>query len=300
VNCGIRYSDGYLTTAGFVNCSTLRYIGSITNNTNITIDGYYRVFADINGDGYFTPTTDTLLQGNTTFTVGPFGSQSISGSIPAANLNQDIFIVVTQITGGASGASRVILFRSTQCSPLPVVFNSFTATRISSINVILRWQTLTEINNSGFFVQRNSGNNTWESAGFINSLAASGNSGSSIDYTFNDINSNRGITQYRIKQVDIDGRSKFSEIRAVRGYAQKEKIIVYPNPSADGRVNILFEDKEGIRDVVLTDMNGSIIRRWTGVTSNSLQIENLHTGMYTLRVTLGGGGSQTIEKIIVF
>jgi len=108
VNCGIRYSDGYLTTTGFVNCSMLRYIGSITNNTNITIDGYYRVFADVNGDGYFTPTTDTLLQGNTTFTVGPLGSQSISGSIPGANLNQDIFIVVTQITGGASGASRVI------------------------------------------------------------------------------------------------------------------------------------------------------------------------------------------------
>jgi len=149
-------------------------------------------------------------------------------------------------------------------------------------------------------VQRNSGNNTWESAGFIGTQAVSGNSNSLIAYIFNDINSNRGITQYSIKQVDIDGRSKLSEIRAVRGDAQKEKIIVYPNPSADGRVSILFEDKEGIRDVILADMNGRIIRQWNAITGNSLQIENLHTGMYALRVTLRGVESQTIEKIIVF
>lgn len=299
VNCGIRYAYGYLTAAGFVNCISLRYNGTITNRTNILIDGYYRVFADVNRDGYFTPTTDTLLQGNTPFSVGPFASLGISGPIPGANLNQNVFIVITQTTGNASGASIVYLFQSSQCSPLPVSFGQFSATRSSPNNVVLKWETLTEINNSGFFIERNMSNNTWDNVTFISSHSPGGNSTTINNYSFTDINTNKGITQYRIKQVDIDGKTKYSEIRAVRGNEQKDKTIVYPNPSTDGHVKIILADQEDKKDITITDMNGHTLQQWTGITNNTLQINNLRTGMYILRVINKKTRNQSVEKIIV-
>lgn len=299
VNCGIRYSSGYISVIGLVNCGTLMYGGIITNNTGITLDGYYRVFADVNGDGYFTPTTDTLLQSNTAYTVGPFGTTTISGPVPRANMNQNIFVVFTQTTGSASGASRVILFTSTQCALLPVTFKSFNATRTSKTTVLVKWETVTETNNNSFSVQRNMGSNKWETVTVINSLAQAGNSSSVLSYTFTDLNSNRGITQYRIKQTDLDAKEKYSEIRAVRGDAQSGKIIVYPNPSNTGQVNIVFENKEGTRDISLTDMSGRIVRKWNGIATNTIRIENLVTGIYTLRVVMKETGSQTTEKIVI-
>jgi hypothetical protein len=57
-----------------------------------------------------------------------------------------------------------------------------------------------------------------------------------------DNNSANAVTQYRLRAVDFDGSSKFSEIRSVRGEGQANRIILYPNPSTDGKVKVVFED----------------------------------------------------------
>ncbi|HEX7903386.1 MAG TPA: T9SS type A sorting domain-containing protein [Chitinophagaceae bacterium] len=302
VNCGIRSTAGFVTAGGLVNCFSLTYFATITNNTTAAITGYYRVYADINGDGYFSPPVDTLIVDTTNYSIGAgVGVNiSISGAVPSANLNQDVFLVLTQTSGVASGASRVIVLPSTLCSALPVTFRSFTARRNDRSNVGLTWETATEINNSGFALQRNLGSNNWETVAFIPSKAAGGNSTSLITYTYNDINSYRGISQYRIKQTDLDGRVKISEIRSVRGDGQKGKTIVYPNPSADGRVNIVFEDnKEVKRDVNVIDMSGRIIRQWKSINGNTLQVDNLDPGLYSVLITVPTTGEQTVEKVVV-
>src|SRR4029079_10084611 len=97
-------------------------------------------------------------------------------------------------------------------------------------NVTLKWETAQEINNSGFAILRNI-SGSWEVVDFIPTQAPGGNSSSPITYTFNDLNSYIGISQYRIRQVDIDGKARYTDIRSVRGYGQKGKTIVYPNPS---------------------------------------------------------------------
>lgn len=299
VSCGIKYSAGFLNLSGFVNCATLRYGGLLSNNTSNIINGYYRVFADVNNDGYYTSFTDTLLQSNTSFTIAANGSLTISGDVPGANINQNVFLVVTQTSGIAAEASRVFLLRTNFCSVLPVNFNSFSTTRTSRTNVLLKWETATESNNKGFSIQRNMGNNKWETTSFINTLAQGGNSSSILNYSSNDLNSNTGITQYRIQQEDLDGKTRLSEIRAVRGFAQNGKNIVYPNPSTDGNINILLEDEKDTRDIIITDMNGQVIKQWNGFTSNILKIENLVTGMYMIRIISRQTGIQTTEKIII-
>src|SRR5262249_24022771 len=125
--------------------------------------------------------------------------------------------------------------------PLPVAFKSFSAARSNGV-VNLKWSSASESNNFGFEVQRLIGTGTWQTISFVSSQATGGNSSSELTYTFTDQNTSKGVSQYRIKQVDIDQRAKFSEIRAVRGLGQMGKTIVYPNPSfGGGKVSVIFD-----------------------------------------------------------
>jgi hypothetical protein len=192
----------------------------------------------------------------------------------------------------------VFLIPSTICAPLPVNFQSFRASRINDYNVNLRWQTASEENNTGFAIYRMTGGQ-WEFIAFVPTQALGGNSSSTLTYSYVDRNNYKGISQYRIKQVDIDGKFKYSEVRAVRGLLQADKVIVYPNPTVDGRVTVLFEDRDGMRDLSLTDNTGRMIRQWKGVSGNTMQIDNLQPGMYMLRILVKETGQQSVEKIVV-
>ncbi|MCB0777444.1 MAG: T9SS type A sorting domain-containing protein [Chitinophagaceae bacterium] len=183
------------------------------------------------------------------------------------------------------------------CLPLPANFGSFTAKR-SAANVQLKWETLTEQNSKGFSVERNTGDNNWIQVAYVPSQAANGSSNDILIYQYTDVNTYRGISQYRIRQIDLDNKSKFSEIRSVRGEGQPVKTIVYPNPSTNGTVNIAFEEKNSILDVSLSDMNGRIIQSWYNV-NNNLQVNNLLPGVYALRIVDRETGEQSTEKIVV-
>ncbi|TMI93237.1 MAG: T9SS type A sorting domain-containing protein [Bacteroidetes bacterium] len=301
VSCHRLYAINYLSAGvgALANCASLTFSATLVNQSGATLNGYYLVYADVNGDGHLALSVDALIVDTTQFSITG-ASTVVTGSIPAANINQDLILVATITTGVAAGGTVVILIPSTLCAPLPVTFKSFNATRVSRANVALRWETASEVNNSGFAVQRNMGAGAWDLVAFIPTQAADGNSSVPFTYTFTDVaNSSKGITQYRIKQVDIDGRAKFSEIRAVRGYEQSGKIIVYPNPSTNGRVNVVFDDAEGTRDVMLMDLSGRMVKQWKGVTGNLLQIDNLGQGMYSLKVINRDSGVQTVEKIVV-
>ena len=130
---------------------------------------------------------------------------------------------------------------TSSCATLPINLKSFTAARNHS-NVGLKWETALEENNKGFEIQRKIGAGGWENAGFVASSALHGNSSSPITYEFTDINAAKGISQYRLKQIDIDSRANYSTIRSIRGEEQSGRTIVYPNPSNDGRINVVFED----------------------------------------------------------
>jgi hypothetical protein len=201
-------------------------------------------------------------------------------------------------TASGIGNSNVIFVDNT-CFPLPVKLTYFNAKRNNASNVGLTWQTAQELNSSGFEIQRQVGSGGWQVVAFVPTQAVNGISGSLLNYSFNDVNNAKGITQYRLRAVDIDANSKFSEIRAVRGEGQAGKIIVYPNPSFDGKVKVVFEDVNGTRDVSLTDMSGRLVKQWTGVTNNNLQIDNITSGYYNLRVVIRETGEQSVEKIVV-
>jgi hypothetical protein len=183
------------------------------------------------------------------------------------------------------------------CDVLPVSIASFSAKRTGT-NVNLIWKTTYELNNTGFYVERNV-NGNWEQVGFVPSQGQNGVSNDILTYAFVDFNNIKGITQYRLRQQDFDAKVKFSEIRSVRGEDQPVKLTVYPNPSANGNVNIVFDDAMAIRNITVMDMGGRVVRTMNGITNNNITIENLQPGMYTVRVVVPETGAQGVEKIIV-
>jgi hypothetical protein len=200
-------------------------------------------------------------------------------------------------TNNNCGGTYCNEFREITRIPLPVTFKSFIANRNRS-QVLLRWETSAEYNNSGFAVERNI-NGNWEQVGWVPTQAPNGRSAADLTYTYTDLNNLKGVSQYRIRQVDIDAKSKYSEIRSVRGEGQLGKTIVYPNPSQNGKINVVFEDAAVTRDVTLSDMSGRIVQQWKGVTNNNITVENLNPGMYFIRIVAIETGEQTVEKIVV-
>ena len=188
------------------------------------------------------------------------------------------------------------------CDPepiiLPVKLHSFTAAR-NTDKVNLTWVTASEDNNQGFELQRMLGNGKWSTVAFIFSQADGGNSTSNLTYQYRDNNNYSGISQYRLLQIDLDGKVKYSDIRSVRGQSQANKTLVFPNPGFNGTVNVIFEDGSAKRSLALTDMSGRMIRQWNNFTDNSLQVSNLKPGMYNLRIYNTETGVQSVEKIII-
>ena len=224
------------------------------------------------------------------------GPHTVSGTFPI--VCPGIITVRVRIwTNNSCGGNFCDTTRSTSQATLAANYKTFSATRNHS-NVILKWETIWEQNTDGFSVERNT-NGIWNQVAFVASQAPGGNSGALLSYQYADVNNIKGITQYRIRQVDFDNKSKYSEIRSVRGDGQIGKIIVYPNPTLDGKVNVSFEDVSVLRDVSLIDMSGRMIKQWKAVTNNQITIDNLTPGMYTLRVVVPETGEQTVEKIVV-
>ncbi len=224
----------------------------------------------------------------------PVPLQSVISGLPATLGSVDLS---NDPTSPAPDDATVISFCNT--ITLPVSLTSFTASRLNRTNVGLRWVTASEQNNSGFEIERQIGTGNWEPVTFVASQAVGGNSQSELVYSHTDMNDSRGITQYRLRQVDLDGKATYSEIRSVRGEGQPVKLTVYPNPTTDGRVNIVFDETNAVRNVSVMDMSGRVVRQINGVTNNNITIENLNPGMYTVRVVVPETGAQGVEKIIV-
>jgi hypothetical protein len=111
---------------------------------------------------------------------------------------------------------------------IPVEMVSFGAS-VNGNSVNLNWQTATELNNSGFEIQRKIENNNWIKIGFVN---GAGTTSEIKNYSYTDSYSSEGNVYYRLRQVDFDGRSTYSKIINVDLNSPSNFILNqnYPNP----------------------------------------------------------------------
>ncbi|GBD87403.1 two component regulator propeller [bacterium BMS3Abin03] len=112
--------------------------------------------------------------------------------------------------------------------PIPVELTSFTATAVKE-NVMLNWSTATETNNYGFEIQKMPLKGFWEAIAF---LPGHGTTAEAQHYKFTDDKVSTGTYQYRLKQIDFNGSSTFSNIVEVSvGIPERFELMQnYPNP----------------------------------------------------------------------
>ena len=122
-------------------------------------------------------------------------------------------------------------------------------------------------------------------------MAAGGNSGSELNYSFLDtrISGNRQL--YRLRQVDLDNHSRYSNIVLIKSELHSAITIgsVFPNPARE-QVNLMIETP--VRDqfrLLVTDVGGKIIKEETvktekGSNNICLDIRKIPAGLYLIKL----------------
>jgi hypothetical protein len=202
--------------------------------------------------------------------------------------------VITRYTAsnGSCGGGTCGITITVNGGPLPIKMSGFYAKRKNS-SVGLNWQTETEINSKEFIVQRKVGNDFIDVA----TIAAS-NSTRGGSYIYNDVNNFKGVSQYRLKLIDLDGTFSYSEIRTVKGTAAANDFTVFPNPSA-GNAKVTITDISEPTDVQLIDNSGRILKVVSMNNSNTADFNNLQKGMYMIRILNKNSGETLTKKLNV-
>jgi sugar lactone lactonase YvrE len=290
------------SSAGTLNIQPLSsptVVGSLpTGIVNISPDRYWRITAT--GLSGYTVTLNFSLQGmsgiqNPTALKVLYRPNASSPWIDVETLSGvtvlrgESHITVKGITSFSDFA-----IGSDASNQLPVELTEFGFRKVGS-GIELHWRTATELNNSGFEVQRRSENRgastEWQVLGFVRGR---GTTTEAQSYSFLD-RSASGKVQYRLKQIDFDGQFEYSNIIEVDAGAPKQFALEqnYPNPfnpttTISYQLPVASQVSLKVYDVlgreVMTLVNG---RQDAGAYNFNFNASELSSGVYFYRLQTG-------------
>jgi len=201
------------------------------------------------------------------------------------------------LNNGTSSAAltRYITLATTTFQILPVNLLAFTATP-EKTSVLLNWTTASEINSSYFEVQRSPNAGDWQP---VTKIAARGNSSTQASYRTADMNPMEGISYYRLKQVDKDGRFAYSQTRKVSFHNIDAVYKIYPNPVKD---KAIIAWQGGLQNkphqVSVYDVNGVKLEVAYSINDNTaiLQLAGLPAAAYVIKLE---SAKQTVQKMLI-
>jgi len=213
---------------------------------------FYWVTADISG----TATADDNMNG----TVDVAGDLSISG--------------------GTLGTSNYGKLNAGADASLPVELSTFSAEPVAD-GILIKWTTESEVNNLGFFIESKSADTDWiEIASYQthSDLQGQGNTSSSTDYSFIDVNAKPGqMISYRLSDVSTAGEVHvYDVIQIALPEAPKETALEppFPNPF-NPQTKISYQLAEsGLVKITIYDMLGRKV--------SSLLNEEQRAGSYNI------------------
>lgn len=284
------------------------------SKTKVIIPGSYTVIVDNNVNSFGLGDVEIQLGGklnmqpNTTINLSVLSSIELTGAgqIIGNNNTEKINIGgVTKYDGSKdfskSGAS--IANATTGVSPLgfmptmllTVKLESFTAEQTHS-GVLLKWSTSAEISNDYFAVERSYNGTSWTGIAIIK---GNGSTQSVSSYQYADMNANSAIVYYRLKQVDFDGASEFSVVRAVNGSASTGSKIYAFNK------NIFIEPAKEIKtavNVMVMTAGGQLMlkQQYSATDKIAINLAALNTGTNLVMVNISNSnGLNQTSKILL-
>lgn len=174
-------------------------------------------------------------------------------------------------------------------TPLPVTLADFTVVA-KQADALLNWHTLQELNNKGYTIQRSFNGLDYENIGQV---SGAGSSSALHSYWFTDagiLNSGKTIVYYRLLIADVDGKSAFSPVIALRieGISQLN-VKLMSNPVTD-YLKLMVSGAAGKLQLSIIDMRGNRLYSKTvdGLNGQvSLPVNGLPQGMYFLQAETG-------------
>ncbi len=180
---------------------------------------------------------------------------------------------------------------------LPVTFTKFNVQKTGA-GVAINWVVAEAINHDYFSVERSTDGIHFTE---INRNNENISGQSSHSFSLNDINlPPAAVLYYRIRQCDVNGNCKYSDIKTVK-FDAKNKFVLYPVP-AGNTVNIVYSNSNAKSvEISIKDQNGRVIMKETrnvtaGINNMQLNITKLNKGNYI--VTLNNGKEKWTEKLV--
>jgi len=260
---------------------------------------------DVSAPGNGTLST-TIGTGYTSFSGTSGATPHVAGTLAlmlSANPNltpEDLsrIIQTTSVEKGTPGkdnrygAGRIDAYQAylQAISEIPVELSSFTA-QVSNNSVILNWSTASEINNSGFSIERKSNSNPkWIEIAFIPGY---GTTTESKSYSFKDENLKSDIYSYRLKQIDFDGTFEYSSVLNAEIVSPLEFHLAqnYPNPfnpltriefTVAEKSNVKIDVYSSIGELVATLINQNVEAGYHSIEFNA---SDLPSGTYIYKIS---------------
>jgi len=204
-----------------------------------------------------------------------------------------------------SAPATVILSFPQPQSSLPVSIVDLAAA-YNDNTVQVKWTTTFEQNNDRFEIERSIDGVNFKTVGVVKGQT---NSGTRHDYEFNDDVKHNTVSKndlyYRLKQVDLDGKTSYSKILVVRVYQTKslQSVSVTPNPAVnDIRINVQLNENSYIVVKVINSSGVEIMRKTTrgNTGSNNFAMEGssqLQTGVYFLEVIINSNERMMVKLV---
>ncbi len=177
--------------------------------------------------------------------------------------------------------------------PLPVTFEGFVARQNTDGSVKLLWNVSEEVNVEGYVVESSTNGVSFKHAGYV---TATGKNIYSLELPDKQLQT----MYYRVRNVDFDGKSKYTTI--IRVYTKEQtglQIQLYPMPAKE---IVTVQHNRSSQNAIITifSQDGKLMQQ-VRPSINSLQTQlNIHAlsnGLYFVRYDDGQGNIQSIKML---
>ena len=217
------------------------------------------------------------------------------------DLNDTTWVNFTVTNEAASkAADRFLLVFSAQKAHglLPLTFTDAKVQQSNqSLNV--NFQTANEKNVKEFDIERSSDGTRFIRVAGVNALNKETN-----NYSWTDASPLAGNNFYRIRSIDIDGKTQYSEV--MKAFAAKGSVglNVYPNPVKNNQLNLqMINQQASIYEVRLMNsfgqnfQNKKIDHKGGSNVISIMPSQNIPKGIYRLEVMSPNGTRQVISVV---
>jgi len=197
----------------------------------------------------------------------------------------DADFTIANVTGSNAANRFMIVFEPVKA--LPVTFTSIKAWK-QDRDIDIQWNVDNEVNIKQYEVQKSADGSNFTS---IAQQKPTANNGGSAVYVSADVNPVTGFNYYRVKSIDIDGKTSYTNVVKVSIGSIKQDISIYPNPITDGMIHLQFLDEPaGKYNIRLLNKLGQVmlqklVNRADGNSTELIKWDyNLAHGIYELEV----------------